>query len=151
MSMSIQEISDRLEINNLLIDYCTAIDSHDWAALDQVFTPDARIDYTELGGIKGNLPEIKAYLAKVLPFFPATQHLIANSRVWLDGDSARARTMCHNPMEMPLRDGGTQMAFYGLWYVDQLVRTTAGWRIRERVEERGYAFNVPAEFRPFAA
>ena len=150
MTMNIQEISDRLEINNLLIDYCTAIDAHDWAALDRVFTVDAHIDYTALGGIKGNLVEIKAYLAKVLPFFPATQHLIANSRVWLDGDTARARTMCHNPMEMPLKAGGTQVAFYGLWYVDKLARTSAGWRIRERVEERGYAFNVPAEFLPFS-
>jgi len=150
MTMSTQEISDRLEINNLLIDYCSAIDSHDWAALDAVFTPDAHIDYTALGGIKGNLVEIKAYLAKVLPFFPSTQHLIANSRLWLDGDTARARTMCHNPMEMPLKAGGTQVAFYGLWYVDKLVRTPQGWRIRERVEERGYAFNVPTEFLPFS-
>jgi hypothetical protein len=149
MPMTIQEISDRLEINNLLIDYCTAIDSHDFAALDRVFTDDAFIDYTALGGIKGNLTEIKEYLARVLPHFPATQHLIANSRVWLEGDSARARTMCHNPMEMPLEAGGTQVAFYGLWYVDRLVRTADGWRIRERVEERGYAFNVPAEFRAF--
>jgi hypothetical protein len=148
--MDLREISDRLEINNLLIDYCTAIDAHDWDALDAVFTPDAHIDYTALGGIKGSFPEIKAYLAKVLPFFPSTQHLIANSRVWLDGDTARARTMCHNPMEMPLKAGGTQVAFYGLWYVDRLVRTPAGWRIRERVEERGYAYNVPAEFLPFS-
>lgn len=148
--MDLREISDRLEINNLLIDYCSAIDTHDWDALDAVFTPDAHIDYTALGGIKGSFPEIKAYLAKVLPFFPSTQHLIANSRVWIEGDAARARTMCHNPMEMPLKAGGTQVVFYGLWYVDRLVRTPGGWRIRERVEERGYAFNVPDEFKPFS-
>ena len=85
----------------------------------------------------------------MLPFFPASQHLIANSRVWLDGDSARARTMCHNPMVVPLPDDSTQVAFYGLWYVDRLVRTPQGWRIRERVEERGYDFNVPKEFKAF--
>ena len=148
--MNIQEISDRLEISNLLIDYCTAIDAHHWVALDGVFTADAHIDYTDVGGIKGDLTEIKAYLARVLPLFPFKQHLIANSRIWIDGDAARGRTMLHNPMAMPLKSGGTQIAFYGLWYRDRLVRTPAGWRICERVEERGYDFNVPAEFRPYA-
>ena len=32
MVMDIQEISDRLEIDNLLIDYCTAVDAQDFAA-----------------------------------------------------------------------------------------------------------------------
>ena len=151
MTMSQQEISDRLEINDLLIDYTIAIDTGNFDGLDLVFTSDAFIDYTALGGPKGSYAEIKAYLARVLPWFPARQHMIANSRIWLEGDTARGRTMCHNPMEMPLKDGGTQVAFYGLWYLDKLVRTPAGWRISERVEERGYAFNVPAEFSSFGS
>ncbi len=149
MTISIQEISDRIEINNLLIDYCSAIDSHDWNALDGIFLPEAFIDYTALGGIKGDFAAIKEYLSRVLPFFPSTQHLIANSRLWIDGDTARGRTMCHNPMEMPLKAGGSQVAFYGLWYVDELVRTANGWRISKRVEEPGYIYNVPAEFQSF--
>ena len=35
-------------------------------------------------------------------------------------------------------------------YVDRLVRTAAGWRIAERVEERSYDFNVPARFKSFS-
>ncbi len=148
MALSVQEISDRIEINDLLIDYCSAVDSKDIEAFDRIFTADALIDYTELGGIRGNLGEIKDYLKKVLPFFKAAQHMIANSRVWLDGDTARARTMLHNPMEIPLKDGTHQVAFYGLWYNDRLVRTADGWRICERIEEYGYDFNVPHEFKP---
>lgn len=151
MTMSIQEISDRLEINNLLIDYCTAIDAHDWDALDRIFTPDAFIDYTALGGAKGDFAATKEYLSRVLPFFPSTQHMIANSRIHLEGDTARGRTMCHNPMVMPLKDGGTQVAFYGLWYQDRFVRTADGWRICERVEAPGYVFNVPPEFQSFSS
>jgi hypothetical protein len=149
MTMTLQDIADRMEINDLLIDYCTAVDARDFAAFDGIFTADAFIDYTALGGPSGTLVEIKDYLARVMPFFPASQHMIANSRVWLEGDHARARTMCHNPMVIPLPDEGTQVAFYGLWYLDKLVRTVAGWRIRERVEERSYDFNVPAKFRSF--
>lgn len=150
MVMNAQEISDRLEINDLLIDYCSAVDAKTFEEFDRIFTPDALIDYTALGGIRGGVAEIKEYLGRVMPYFGATQHLIANSRVWLEGDTARARTMCHNPMEIPLPDGGTQVAFYGLWYVDRLVRTAAGWRIAERVEERSYDFNVPARFKSFS-
>jgi len=42
-----QEISDRLEIQNLLVSYCDAIDGRNWDVLDNIFTPDAVIDYTE--------------------------------------------------------------------------------------------------------
>ncbi len=31
----------------------------------------------------------------------------------------------------------------GLWYVDEYVRTPAGWRIRRRVEEKSWVFNTP--------
>ena len=141
--MDLQEISDRMEINNLLIDYCTAIDRGDFAQLREIFTAGAQIDYSAMGGAKGNLEEIIAYLEDVMPRFPATQHLIANSRVWIEGDRARARTMCHNPMVYSLPDEQQQTAFYGLWYLDELVRTPQGWRIDQRSEEFGYQHNVP--------
>ena len=147
MAMNLQEISDRMEINNLLIDYCSAVDSQRIDDFDHIFTADAYIDYAELGGAKGSREEIKDYLKKVLPHFPRSQHMIGNSRVWVDGDTARARTICHNPMVVPKSDGTEQVALYGLWYVDKLVRTSEGWRIKERIEEYGYDFNVPNEFK----
>lgn len=150
MVMSLQEVSDRMEINNLMIDYCTAVDSFNIDDFDNIFTSDAHIDYTELGGAKGSLPEIKDYLKQVMPIFPAKQHLIANSRVYIDGDTATARTMCHNPMRWDKPDGDGHVMFYGLWYVDKLQRTAQGWRISERVEEFGYAHNVPEEFQALA-
>nr|WP_310496264.1 hypothetical protein [Burkholderia cenocepacia] len=47
-------------------------------------------------------------------------------------------------MEVALPDGGTQVMFRGLWYVDRFVRTAHGSRIAERVEARCYGHNVPA-------
>ena len=44
--MDLTEISDRLEIEAVLIRYTRAIDTGDWDRLDEVFTPDAQIDYT---------------------------------------------------------------------------------------------------------
>ena len=42
--LSLAEISDRFEIQQLLIDYSTAIDKRRFDDLDLVFTPDAYID-----------------------------------------------------------------------------------------------------------
>jgi hypothetical protein len=42
--LSLEEISDRFEIQQLLIDYSTAIDNRQFDDLDRVFTRDAYID-----------------------------------------------------------------------------------------------------------
>ena len=54
MALSNEEISDRLEISDLLTRYCTAIDAKDYELLDECFTPDARVDYVSSGGITGS-------------------------------------------------------------------------------------------------
>ena len=76
--LSLEEISDRLEIQQLLVDYSTAIDKRRFDDLDEVFTPDAYIDYRAMGGIDGSYPDVKKWLAEVLPNFPAYSHLIGN-------------------------------------------------------------------------
>lgn len=141
--LSLQEISDRLEIQQLMVDYSDAIDRMDFDALDRVFTPDAYIDYRAMGGIDGRYPEVKAWLAGALSRFPHHQHMLGNFDVKLAGDAATCRAICFNPMSMALPDGGSQVMFFGLWYVDQFVRTAAGWRVCQLVEERCYDFNVP--------
>jgi 3-phenylpropionate/cinnamic acid dioxygenase small subunit len=128
------ELGDRLEINDLLVRYAWAIDTKDWDALDAVFTADAHIDYTATGGIAGSLGEIKPWLAESLAAFPATQHLLSNSQVTIAGDTATARTAVYNPMGAATREGPLHFFFMGGYYADRLVRTPAGWRIKERVE-----------------
>jgi hypothetical protein len=68
---------------------------------------------------------------------PARQHMVSGTRVTIDGDTAEAKTQCHNPMAMGEGDD-PELMFCGLWYVDKLVRTSQGWRIKERVEEKVY-------------
>jgi 3-phenylpropionate/cinnamic acid dioxygenase small subunit len=137
-TLSLEEISDRIEIDDLLIRYTVAIDTKDWELLDSVYTPDAKIDYTTSGGIKGEYPEVRAWLAKALAPFTMTQHLISNSVVNVDGDSATARTMVFNPMGRDDGEGGLKLFYVGGWYDDKLVRTEDGWRIAERFEEKAF-------------
>ncbi|BCI52617.1 hypothetical protein NIIDNTM18_18950 [Mycolicibacterium litorale] len=132
--LSLAEISDRLEIQQLMVDYSSAIDQRRFDDLDRVFTPDAYIDYRATGGVDGIYPEVKKWLAEVLPNFPAYSHLVGNFDVTISGDTATSRAICFNPMVMG-GDGG-QVYFVGIWYVDEFVRTADGWRMTRRVEEK---------------
>jgi 3-phenylpropionate/cinnamic acid dioxygenase small subunit len=134
----LQFLADRLEIDDLLTRYATAVDNKDWDLFRTCFTPDAFIDYTAAGGIKGRLPEVADWLAQVLPLFPMTQHVVTNRAVTVDGDRATSRSCFFNPMGMPEGEGGMNLFIDGGYYNDKLVRTADGWRIEERVEETAY-------------
>jgi ketosteroid isomerase-like protein len=138
--MSPQEMSDRMEIEQVLIDYCHAIDDADWDGLDRVFTPDAIIDYTEMAPFRGTLEEVKRWLPVSMANVGKTQHIISTSQIRIDGDRAWGRTVCTNPMVA--RDTG-HFCVVGLWYRDELRRTPEGWRIVHRYEESSWRFNVP--------
>jgi hypothetical protein len=137
--LSLSEISDRLEIQDLLVRYADAIDRHDFDGLDEVFTPDAAIDYTAFGGIAGAYPQMKAWLAQALSRYSGYQHLVANADIRLDGDAASGRIMCLNPMPTPGAAGASQVTYNGLWYIDAYRRTQSGWRISSRKEERAFS------------
>lgn len=140
---TLEHLADRLAIQDLLVAYSHAIDFQRWDELDGVFTEDAHIDYTAFGGPEGPFEEIKAYLQNTMPMFAGYYHMVSTSKVDIDGDTATAVTICHNPMVLPLPDGGEHVFVCGLWYRDTFVRTPAGWRISSRVEEKTYVQNMP--------
>ena len=86
--LSLEEISDRLEIQQLLVDYSTAIDKRRFDDLDQVFTEDAYIDYTAMGGIDGVFPDVKKWLADV-PVAHQLRHLAVRHVDGEEGGLAR--------------------------------------------------------------
>ncbi len=149
--LSQQEISDRMEIQDLVYYYSHLIDSKQIDELRQVFTEDAFIDYSVYGGSAGGLEETLDFLRGSLDssIFPNSQHLNANVQIQVSGDTGTGRVMCFNPMEMVVEGGGTHTFMLGLWYVDEYRRTADGWRMCRRVEESSWAFNLP-EFMNFS-
>ena len=145
MTLSLQEISDRMEIQDLVYRYSEIIDGKQFDALrDEIFSEDAHIDYSAFGGSVGNVEETITFLKKAMPMFPHTQHSNTNAQIRVDGDTATGRVMCFNPQEMDLPGGqGRQVMMFGLWYLDEYVRTDAGWRIQQRSEEKSWVFNTP--------
>ena len=136
--MSPTEISDRIEIDDLLTRYATAVDLKDWALYETCFTPDAYIDYSASGGIKGKLTDVRQWLSEVMPVFAMTQHLVTNRSVTLVGDTATSRSYFFNPLGLADGKGGMTLYFDGGYYNDKLIRTTDGWRISERIEQSAY-------------
>jgi hypothetical protein len=135
--LSLEEISDRLELQHLLISYSEAIDRREFDELDALFTEDAYIDYRDTGGIDGQYPQIKAWLAETLPaFFERNAHMLGLPAIKLAGGTATARTFCFNPMI--LKGPKPKVMQVGVWYDDEFVRTADGWRFSRRVEIKCY-------------
>ncbi len=143
MTLSLQEMSDRFEIQDLLAGYCYAVDDKDFDALDQYFTKDAVIDYSEMVGVKGSLGEIKEFLRTSLDPIPMVQHAVMTTQYIFDEDACETRTVCHNPMVVPGDNGEPQTIFFGLWYIHKFRRTPDGWRISSLYEKKCYNHNLP--------
>jgi hypothetical protein len=138
--LSVLEISDRIEIDDLLTRYATGVDRRDWDLWETCFTDDAEIDYTAFGGIQGGVKEVRAWLEKTIPMFPMSQHMVINREVVLDGDRATARSGFYNPMSLPGGDGEADLLWLlGGYYCDTLVRKPDGWKIASRREEFSYS------------
>ncbi len=141
--LTLEQISDRMELERLVIDYANAIDERAFDHLDQVFTAEAYIDYRPMGGIDGPYPKVKAWLPQALASFPSFMHFVGNLTFDIQGNEATGKVACFNPMVISKPDGGTETMFFGLWYLDRYRRTAQGWRICERIEKPCYDFNVP--------
>ncbi len=124
---------DRIEMDDLLTRYASAIDNLDWDLLDTVFNDDSYLDYRSAGGVEGNYPEVRGWLAEVLPIFDVTQHLVVNRefRGVADGVQAKSCFLNVNRLEV---EGEPWLFTVGGRYHDQLVNTVSGWRIARRME-----------------
>ena len=140
--MELTEVADRAEIADLLARYTRAVDSRRWDDLDSLFTADARIDYTSMGGIAGGLDEVKRFLAESMALFSITQHMLGLPAIDVHGDRATAVTPCHNPMLLGSGDSARLMVC-SLWYHEQFTRTADGWRISDLREEKCHMSFIP--------
>ncbi|CAM5486824.1 Nuclear transport factor 2 family protein OS=Streptomyces alboniger OX=132473 GN=CP975_04745 PE=4 SV=1 [Streptomyces alboniger] len=140
-------VIDRLAIDALITEYAVTVDDGDWSAYEQLFAPRGRADYRSAGGIEGGADEVAAWLAETMRMFPVRQHLIVNRKLefgTLDqdvGDTARVQADYVNPMRFPDREGAATSTApdfeCGGRYVFTLLRTSAGWRLRQvAVEEK---------------
>jgi len=136
-------VLDRLEIEDLLIRYCTAIDEHDWELMDTVFLPDALWDSTSVGGTAGAYRETRSVQAEQLDGL-VMFHQLSNIAVSIEGERATEKSYVSAQIGTPGPEGTTVLLTVGAWYHDRLVRTADGWRIAERIEEGRWTTSPPS-------
>ena len=126
----LQALIDEREIRDLAFRYCRALDTKDWALLDEVFVPDATGQLgtpTTLVGIEAIRDRIRTALAHL----DDSQHLVGNHEIAVDGDAATHRCYLQAQHIREAATGGPNYIVAGR-YEDRLVRTDVGWRIAHR-------------------
>ena len=147
MVLSSEQISDRLEIEDVLARYCYAVDDRDWSTYRGLFTANAVIDDRVTGGIESGVEEHVHYLQRALSHILLSQHSISTVLVEVNGNSADVRAQCSCPMVVDLGETKSQVFFQGLRYRSSLLRSHEGWKISRLVEEGYWTYNVPPHFK----
>ena len=122
------EARDRQAIIDLTIKYCWTIDTHEFETLREVFLPNAT---ALLGDEHNGIESIITRISTALSHLDASQHMISNHQVAIDGDTATSRCYFHAQHVRRAADGGPNYIVAGR-YQDRLVRTDQGWRIARR-------------------
>lgn len=125
---------DRRDIEECLYRYAWMVDQRKWELMESVFAPDGVIDYSSTGGKSGPYRPTLEWLDRALAGWPINLHLISNISIEFAEDrTARSRCYFLAPMGRARPDGSQEVISNAGYYFDTLVRTTAGWRIQERV------------------
>ena len=129
---ALRVLADRIEIGELCARYAYALDRKDWGGVAACFAEPAV--FTHPGGRLDGVDAILARTVGALGRLDASQHLIGSITAEVTGDTARSFCYFHAQHVRRGAPGGHLYTIAGS-YADRLVRTPAGWRIAERVQE----------------
>jgi 3-phenylpropionate/cinnamic acid dioxygenase small subunit len=127
---TVQALLDRAEIIDVCVRYATALDSRQWELLATCFEPDARVEFEGFEPVAG-IEALVATCRAVLEPLDATQHLIGNHVVTVDGDEAHSQCYLQAQHVRSGAPGGDNYIMAGT-YTDDLRRGADGWRITRR-------------------
>ncbi len=129
----VRDQKDRHEIHECLLRYTRGVDRHDIKLLESAYHDDA---FDEHGVVNGNREEFCAWaLAYHGGYQRSHHHVITNSVIDLDGDTAHVET--YYTFFGDNKAGPATLA-YGR-YVDRFERRNGEWRIAHRVCVSEYA------------
>lgn len=123
-------LADREEIRAVCVRYATALDRRDWPLLRRCFRPDVVAEYEGIGTLDG-YEAVEDVCRRALEPLGASQHLLGNHDVDLDGDVAHCSTYFQAQHVRPGTPGGDLYVVAGT-YTDRMERGDDGWRIAHR-------------------
>ncbi|ASK88703.1 nuclear transport factor 2 family protein [Sphingorhabdus sp. SMR4y] len=129
--MTSDELIDRARITDHILRYATGIDRRDWALYRSIFTDRMTPDFSSWSGEPALAMSADDWVAGVratLEPFDATQHVLTNFVITVDGNSASCT--CYMAAHHHLVSGDLrEMHSIGGYYVHELQRSGDGWLI----------------------
>jgi hypothetical protein len=146
MDDALRNLIDQNEIQAVLTLYTNMVDRREWHRMDDIFAPDATLDYVSSGGQAGPYRSTLEWLALALEPWPLNLHVISNFDIRIDEDSARSSCYFFAPMGRNEPSGEQIMTTNAGSYHDEWTRMEAGWRIRARVCEQRILTGLPPDY-----
>lgn len=127
---------DRAAISDVVHAYATGLDRGDWALYRSIFLDEIEMDFESVGLRPGvySADDWVRDARRLFAGFEATQHTSANHVHEIDGDSATCVSSMqaeHFVTREPGDPPGADRWTIGGYYVNELSRTPAGWRLRK--------------------
>jgi len=126
--MSDLTTADRLEIQEALYRYCHYLDHGRWDEFAALFTPDCRLDLSQVLGLYEGADGIRQFTDMMRSLGLFMRHLVTN--VVVDGNAERARAAAY-VIAITGQPGANQQQSTGL-YEDELVKHGGRWLFRHR-------------------
>lgn len=126
------EFADYHDIVRRRYEYAFSIDTRDWDLHRSIFTDEITMDFSSYSGQPSSTMAADAWVNGLKPLFTglqASQHVMTNPIVDVDGETARLR-MYMKAEHFLHNDAGSYDFALGGYYDDRLIRVDSGWRIR---------------------
>ncbi len=128
----LQLLIDRAAISDVQLRYATGLDTRNWALFRSCFTDEIDADFTSIfGGVprKVSADRWAEAARRSLSGLAATQHMITNHVITVDGDEALCVAYVQAQHYLP-NDKGDGTLTMGGYYTNRFARTPQGWKIR---------------------
>jgi 3-phenylpropionate/cinnamic acid dioxygenase small subunit len=127
-----ERLLDEAAIRSLMDRYGSGVDERDWAGWAEIFDDPLEVDFS---GMSADLKPVTLERAKhvasasaVIRQFDATQHMITNVQVRLDGDTATCRAVMRAEHWLSGTRGNGRYTMFGV-YENGFRRAPDGWRM----------------------
>lgn len=137
----LQEMLDHYEITKTLNDYCFGCDRCDEPRMAGVYLEDSWDDHGVDAGPGHEFAHIM--LRKIVEQTDSLFHMLGQSQVVVDGDTAGAETYFFAASQATTEDGTLMCNQLGGRFVDRLERADGRWLIRHRRVVRDWANSMP--------
>lgn len=128
-------LEDRVLIADLATAYAYAVDDNAWDAFQDLYVPDALIDYRSAGGIAGTPAEVAHWMGEAMAMFSWSMHSVSTHRIDFSGFDTATGSMHVFARHGLTWEGVEELMDVSALYHDEYIRTPAGWRFASRREQ----------------